>query len=78
MPLSPRQPRWLVPLALSLLVLILSCGCASAPQQCQPAQRPVQQPAPLPGIFSRCMGEILEVGRGERAQMSADCSELLR
>lgn len=77
LPMTRTFPRWQL-IGATLMLLLLCCACASTPPQCSPGARPVQQPAPPPGIFSRCLREILAVGRGERDQISDPCSALLR
>ena len=61
---------------IATLILTLS-GCASAPV-CERHQPLHDQPAPPPEAFSRCLREIVAVGKGELAQISSECSTLLQ
>ena len=69
---------------LSILIPMGLCSCASthtvavpACVQAAPQTQELQVPAPPPLAFSQCLTEILQVGKGERAQISSQCSQLL-
>lgn len=63
-------------LLIASLILIL-CGCASAPV-CERHQPLHDSPAPAPEAFSKCLREIVAVGKGQQDQISSDCSTLLQ
>jgi len=57
------HPNWL--LLLAVLFALLLSGCASAPQQCLPAQPPkeLMEPPPPPGAVQDRLEKILERGQ---------------
>lgn len=65
---------------IALLILSSLYGCASAPPCARqaPISKELQQAAPPPEMFSRCLREILAYGRGELDQISAGCSSFLQ
>jgi hypothetical protein len=78
------QRKWQIFRTLPALMLISLCGCASthtvavkACAQQAPQSAEIKEPAPPPLAFSKCLTEILQVGRGELAQISNQCSQLL-
>lgn len=68
---------------ISIAILFCLYGCASPTiavrscPQAAPLSQEQQIPAPPPLAFSQCLAEILAVGRGQQAQISAPCSALL-
>ena len=71
-----RPLRYALFVGVLLLTLYTLSGCAHAPVACQPLPRPVQMPAPPPGMFNRCLREILlEAQAG--VKMSPQCSSFL-
>lgn len=64
-----------------LLILISLCGCASRPPVIQeggaPPKLAKEQPPPAPGMFDRCLTEILAYGLG-KGPISQACSDALQ
>ena len=67
-----------------LTILCLLSGCASTQTlavpvcpKAAPLTPEMRIPAPAPGLFERCMGEVVAYGEGQ-GQISPDCSALLR
>lgn len=75
------RPNYRIFALTALLTLSSLFGCASTPPcKREPLQvsESVLEPAPPPEAFSKCLREILAIGRGELAQTSAECSKLLQ
>jgi hypothetical protein len=64
--------------ALIVIAILSLFGCAATPPPCERHQPLNDPPAPPPQIFSRCLREIIAVGKLEQVQISSECSTLLQ
>lgn len=65
------------PISALIATVILTSLCACASQTACQRQPLKDSPAPAPLMFSKCLQEILAVGRGELDQTSPACSAFL-
>ena len=78
-----KQPISKLNLMLCTILPPLLFGCASHTVAVAACPKPapltpsMQVPAPPQGQFSKCLQEIVAVGRGQRAQISQTCSAFL-